>query len=146
MLIYMGKLMGIDYGARRVGVALSDGGKTFAFPHTILRNDDVLMDAISEIAQEQGVERIVVGESDNPAGGVNTIMHRIVIFSEAIEARTDLPVHQMTEVYTSAEARRAIEERVETRKDKKVPVDSAAAAIILQRYLDEKYPHLSDTH
>jgi RNase H-fold protein (predicted Holliday junction resolvase) len=63
-------------------------------------------------------------------------MHRITIFSKALEARTKLPVEQVSEAYSSAEARRALESRVKTRKDKNVPVDAAAAALILQTYLD----------
>ncbi len=128
--------MGIDYGARNVGIALSDDAKMFAFAKGIFRNDDSLLEKISEFAKKENVEFFVVGESDNPAGGENTIMRRIKIFSEALSVQTELPVKQISEAYSSAEARRLLETKIKTRKDKKIPVDAAAAAIILQTYLD----------
>ncbi len=128
--------MGIDYGAKRVGVAVSDDMHQYAFPRGVLTNDERLLDHLHGIVADQGVERIVVGEADNPIGGQNTIARRIAIFSEAMAVRTELPVEMVSEVYTSAEARRALEEKVAKRKDKSVPVDAAAAAIILQKHLD----------
>jgi len=138
MLVYMGRIIGIDYGARRVGVALSDDAHLFAFAKDIYPNDEHLMDSLAQLAEKENVERFVVGESDNPIGGENTIMRRIIIFSKALEVRTSLPVDQISEAYSTAEARRALESKVKTRKDTKVPVDAAAAAIILQTYLDDK--------
>lgn len=132
----MGKLLGIDYGARRVGLALSDDGETYAFPHGILENNDKLMDAIQECVQKEGVHVIVVGEADNPAGGANTIQRRVMIFAEALRVRTGCDVRMVTEAYTSAEARRALEKKASDRATAQVPVDAAAASIILQTYLD----------
>ncbi|MBP9760573.1 MAG: Holliday junction resolvase RuvX [Candidatus Pacebacteria bacterium] len=134
----MSKILGIDYGARRVGVALSDDGHTFAFPKIVLENNDALMQTLADLIVREDVLSCVVGEGDNPAGGANTIERRIMIFAEALKVRTGLPVIAMTEAYSSAEARRALEERVATRKDKTVAVDAAAAAIILQSYLDTR--------
>ena len=136
--IGMAKAMGIDYGARRVGVALSDDGQSFAFPETVLPNNDELMNALAKIVEEEGVDLCVVGEADNPAGGINTIQRRTMIFAEALKVRMECTVDTLSEAYSSAEARRALEETVRTRKDKKVPVDAAAAAIILQTYLDRQ--------
>jgi len=134
----MARLMGIDYGARRVGVALSDDAQQYAFAKTVLPNDDQLLTKLATLATNESVNCIVVGESDNPAGGLNTIMRRISIFARAIGVCTDLPVEQVSEVYTSAEARRALEQKARTRSSKKVPVDAAAAALILQTYIDSK--------
>jgi putative Holliday junction resolvase len=136
MLVRMGKLAGIDYGAKRVGVAISDTAQSFAFPKTTLTNDDSLLDTISELVDAEEIEGFVLGESDNPAGGMNAIMRRITIFAEALKVRTGLPVFAVSEAYSSAEARRALEEKVRSRADAKTPVDAAAAAIILQTYLD----------
>ncbi len=132
----MGKVMGIDYGAKRVGVSLSDVSKSFAFAKGVYENNDSLLNKIAKLADDDGVETIVIGESDNPVGGLNTIMRRISIFSEAVKLRTGLPVEQVGEAYSSAEAKRALETKIKTRKDTNVPVDAAAAAIILQTYLD----------
>jgi len=136
MLVRMGRSIGIDYGAQRVGVAVSDDAGAFAFAKTILPNDEQLLDALTTMAQEEKAERFVIGESDNPVGGTNTIMRRIAIFAEALNVRTGLPVEQVSEAYSSAEARRALEQKAKSRSEKKTPVDAAAAAIILQTYLD----------
>lgn len=134
----MGRILGIDYGAKRVGIALSDDAQIFAFAKDIFPNDEHLLDSLARMVEKEEVERFVIGESDNPIGGENTIMRRITIFSKAIEVRTGLPVEQVSEAYSSAEARRALETKIKSRKDKNVPVDAAAAAIILQTYLDDK--------
>ena len=136
MLFCMGKIMGIDYGSLRVGVALSDEGQTFAFPQGVYENNDVLMSVIADLMQREHVDHCVVGEADNPAGGENTIQRRTMIFADALRVRTSCEVSTLSEAYSSAEARRALEEKVQTRKDKRVSVDAAAAAIILQTYLD----------
>jgi putative Holliday junction resolvase len=132
----MGKIMGVDYGARRVGVALSDASASFAFPLIVLENTDALLHALASIVEREGVVCCVVGEADNPAGGVNTIQRRVMIFTEALKVRLPCEVVAWSEAFSSAEARRALEEKVRTRKDARVPVDSAAASIILQGYLD----------
>jgi putative holliday junction resolvase len=136
MLTSMGKLLGIDYGARRVGLALSDDGETFAFPHGILENNNTLMEAVDTLVCREGIRMIVVGEADNPAGGANTIQRRVMIFAEALRVRTGCEVVTVTEAYSSAEARRAVEKKATERTTAQVPVDSAAASIILQAYLD----------
>jgi putative Holliday junction resolvase len=132
----MGKIMGIDYGSHRVGVAVSDDGGMYAFPKAIVANDEDLLNTLAQLAEREGVTKFVVGEADNPAGGENTIMRRVTIFSKALAVRTELPVELVTEAYSSAEARRALEEKIRTRKDTSTAVDAAAAAIILQTYLD----------
>jgi putative Holliday junction resolvase len=129
----MGKIIGIDYGSRKVGVALSDEAKVFAFAKEIFPNDESLLNALAQLAEKEEAELFVIGESDNPAGGENVIMHRITIFAKALEVRTGLKVEQVSEAYTSAEARRALETNVKNRKDKNVLVDAAAAASVALR-------------
>ena len=132
----MSRMIGIDYGEKRVGVAVSDDWLLFAFPRTVLQNDDKLLDVLAQLAEDEKATVFVLGESDNPQGGMNTIMRRITIFAEAIKVRTGLQVEFVSEAYSSAEARRALDERVKNRKEQNVSVDAAAAAIILQTYLD----------
>ncbi len=136
MLRSMGRIIGIDYGAKRVGIAVSDDARRFAFARDVLQNDGKLIDGIATLAEKEDVDYLVLGEADNPSGGENTIVRRLTIFAEALKVRTGLPVHMVSEAYTSAEARRALEEKIENRKDRQIPVDAAAAAIILQNHLD----------
>ncbi len=130
--------MGIDYGSRRVGVALSDDAQVMAFPEGILSNDDALMASLAKRIGDEGVQLVVVGEADNPVGGTNTIQRRVMIFAEALRIATGCEVVLVSEAYTSAEARRAIRERASEKATREMPVDAAAAAIILQMYLDSK--------
>jgi putative Holliday junction resolvase len=134
----MARVIGIDYGAKRVGVAISDDGRSFAFPKDVLPNDDRLLTNIVALAELESVDLFVVGESDNPRGGMNTIMRRIAFFTEALKVRSGLPVVLMSEMYSTKEARRAVESKAKTRKSKDITVDAVAAAIILQKYLDEE--------
>jgi RNase H-fold protein (predicted Holliday junction resolvase) len=71
-------------------------------------------------------------------------MHRITFFSKALEVRTNIPVTRVSEAFSSAEARRALETKVKSRKETNEKVDAAAAAIILQTYLDAE--QLKKTH
>jgi putative holliday junction resolvase len=134
----MARIIGIDYGEKRVGVAISDEGQSFAFPRTVLKNDVRLLDTLAQLAQDEGAVLFVIGESENPRGGMNTIMRRITIFAEAIQVRTGLHVEFVNEAYSSAEARRAFEEKIKSRKDATMPIDAAAAAIILQMFIDRR--------
>jgi len=135
----MERMLGIDYGEKNVGIALSDFACKFAFPKTILPNDDNLLAAIEEIAQTEQVSIVVLGDTENPANGTNQITHRLAMFKAALEVRTGLPVELVSEAYTSAAARRAFEDRDSDRHKTTTPkVDAAAAALILQAHLDAR--------
>lgn len=134
----MSRVIGIDYGQKRVGVAVSDDSDSFAFPYTLLENDEHLLNNIIELATKQAAQVIVLGEGDNPAGGENTITRRIALFGEALKMQSGLAVVYVSEAFSSAAARRVHEEMDKTRKTKRYTVDSQAAAIILQSYLDQR--------
>lgn len=136
MLRSMGRVIGIDYGAKRVGVAVSDDQRRFAFARDVCPNNETLLETLATLGEQESADYFVLGEADNPAGGENTIVRRLTIFAEALKVRTGLPVHLVSEAYSSAEARRALEEKIANRKDKQVAIDAAAAAIILQNHLD----------
>jgi putative Holliday junction resolvase len=135
------KRLGIDFGSKKVGIALSDDGGTIAFPKTILKNDATLTTAIAELCRSEGVGEIVIGESLDLSGVANPIMTAIAAFAPAIATATGLPVVMQKEYMTSIEARRVPGARTDNiaRKVKQADpgnVDASAAALILQRYLD----------
>ena len=134
------RYLGVDYGEKRVGIAISDEAGSLAFPFKILINNEELLDTIHNICGEQEVEEIVVGESLDFAGGENVIMDRITEFKKELNI-FGLPIHLEKEFLTSVEARgRAGKERNDARKIKKEKskkVDASAAALILQRFLDK---------
>lgn len=125
------RLLGIDYGEKRVGIAVSDESGKFAFPWGIFANNKRLPQRIGDICKSEGVKKIVLGESRTYTGEKNPIMKKIEFFKERLEAATGLPVVFEPETLTSREARRGREERER-------PIDDSAAAIILQSFIDKQ--------
>jgi putative holliday junction resolvase len=124
------KFLGIDYGSRNVGIAVSDEDGKLAFPRCNLQNDKIMLEKIAKIISEEKAAEIVVGESINYKGEDNPIMKDILIFIKKLEKKFSLPIHLEPEFLTSAEARRLQKENEKS--------DSSAAAIILQSYLDKR--------
>lgn len=150
MLVFLdmttGRYIGIDFGTKRVGIAISDEGNTLAFPKDILLNDSNLFKKIGEIIEREKIEDIVVGESVDFSGRLNALSARIEIFISELEKHFGLPVHKQKEFLTSVEARKMGSGKSDLSpsqahsklKDKKRgSVDAGAAALILQRYLDK---------
>lgn len=126
----MGKLLGIDYGTKRIGLALSDEGGKLAFPHSTVENGDMLLVRIGKVVEEESVDTIVLGESIDYKRRDNPLMKDIRVFETALKKRFHLPIHFEPEWLTSFEARRT----AQTSKH----VDASAAALILQTYLDKQ--------
>lgn len=125
------RYLGVDYGTKRVGVALSDEAGAFAFPHGTLIRDEKILENIGSIARREKVEAIVVGDARALSGAANELTPEAESFARELEARTRLPVFRAREAWSSREAARFAP------KGKKHD-DSAAAAIILQRFLDTR--------
>jgi len=121
------KFVGIDYGTKRVGVAVSDEAGRLAFPKMVLPNDKSLLSDLVAFIKKEQVGEVVLGESKNLSGEDNTIMNSLRQFAKELERETALPVHFEPEFYSSVEARRLTQgEKI---------VDAEAAAIILNSYL-----------
>ena len=135
------KYLGIDYGSKRVGLALSDENASFAFPYKIVLNNMELLDTIHNICGTEEVSAIVLGESNDLSGQPNKIMGSIEEFKRNIEAELDLPVYFQKEFMTTIEARgrggKEVNNSKKITKIKQAPADASAAALILQRYLDK---------
>lgn len=120
------KLLGIDYGAKRVGIALSDDGGTIAFPKSVISAHDDLVSAIAKICADEKVEAIVIGESKDYAGKENPIMTAVHALKKELEDK-GFTVHLEPELMTSMEA-----QHIQGHNDMN---DASAAAIILQSYI-----------
>jgi putative Holliday junction resolvase len=135
------KYLGIDYGSKRVGVAISDEDGSIAFPKVILKNDLSLLDNIFDICEKEKISAIVLGESHDLSGKPNKIMGSIEEFKQNLEGELDMPIYYEKEFMTSVFARgnegKSINNSKKVKKDDKGKVDSSAAALILQRYLDK---------
>ena len=124
------RYLGIDYGKKRVGVALTDENRQFALPKVVLPNDHRLISNIKKICEENDVSLIVIGESKNYKGEENAIMKDIRDFSEDLKGVTKLPIVFEPEFLTSSEA-----ERIQGKNEMH---DASAAALILKSYLEKK--------
>jgi putative holliday junction resolvase len=122
------KYLGIDFGSKRIGLAVSDETGSFALPLRVLENTENLLQEISEICKQKNIDEIVIGESKNFEMEENEIMKEINLFVKKIKGELKLPIHMHPEFLSSAEA-----ERLQGKNDM---LDASAAAIILKSYLD----------
>ncbi len=128
------RYLGIDYGSKKVGLALSDESGSMGFPHAILSNTPDLLEKVQDLIKEKNVEAVVIGESRNLDGSDNPIAKDAHAFGD--ELAKSIPVSYESEVFTSAEARRMFDPGEKTRKPQNTDnVDASAAALILTSYL-----------
>ncbi|MEO8256824.1 MAG: Holliday junction resolvase RuvX [Acidobacteriota bacterium] len=137
------RVLGIDVGTRRVGLAISDPTQTLARPLTTLSVDgpaDALARVMSEIerlgAEEDGLGAIVVGLPTRLDGSPSDQTARVAAFVDALEARISLPIARTDERLTSREAESRLAIRERNWRKRKARLDAAAAAVILQDFLD----------
>lgn len=124
------RILGIDYGAKRVGLALSDPSGKFARPYAVWPRGVDLVERLATLCAQEAVGKIVLGESKNFAQAPNAIMKRIEKFKRELTAQTGLPVVYEPEFLTSAQAARTGGPPAE--------LDAQAAALILQSYLERQ--------
>lgn len=106
------------------------------FPHDIVRNTPRLVEELCALIAKEDVGAVVIGESRNLAGGENPIAKDAHALGDALTLRAGVPVFYESEVFTTAEARRAPEKEVKSRAPKvHAQVDASAAALILTSYL-----------
>jgi len=140
------KYLGIDYGTRRIGVAVSDDLGKFAFPKCIIQQGAGAQQKIINLIQEESIGEIVLGESTQLDGTENVLMRDIRRLAMHLEEETGLQVHLQKEWLSSVAAQAHLygkDVRTENPRwtgsgnsKKRNSADDAAAAVILQRYLD----------
>ena len=150
------KFLGIDYGTKRIGLAISDENDTLAFPKEILMNDSNTIKRLGQIIEKENIGEFVIGESVDFSGKLNALSARIEVFILELKKRFKLPVHKQKEFLTSVEARRyenlggqtknyknskrglnLSQAHSKVKQIKSGRADASAAALILQRYLDK---------
>ncbi len=124
----MTRFLGIDYGSKRVGIALSDESNTIATPKAVLPNDRYLFTEVKNLCEGHKVSAIVMGDSIDFKGNPNPIMKDAIFFKGELERDLGLPVYLEPEFMTSQQAMR---EQGENKL-----LDASAAAIILQSHLN----------
>ena len=141
---YSVRVVGFDVGERRIGVAVSDATRTLARPIGVLRpmglDDDAARVAAEEVVrlagEDDGVAAIVVGLPAHLDGSASPMTPRVQKFAAELERLTALPVALQDERLSSREAESRLAIREKDWRTRKAKLDAAAAAVILQDYLD----------
>lgn len=117
------RFLGIDYGKKRIGLALSDPGGLIAFPHGTVKN----LGEVLRVIEKEDVESIIIGMPVSFRSRVSYQAQEVKAFAASLRKRVELPIAFENEVLTTKLARQHTEPG---------KADAAAAAIILQSYLD----------
>jgi len=137
------RVLAVDVGERRIGLAISDISRTLARPLQTLtvRNagdgvDQVTAEIAHLLAEEDGLSTVVVGLPVHLDGSASEQTARVVAFIDALKMRTPLPIVTVDERLTSHEAESLLSERTRDWRERKARLDAVAAAVILQEYLE----------
>jgi len=135
----MGRLMGIDYGDKRIGIALSDELKIIASPYkVIINNGDNIFDEILREIKENNVEALIVGMPLSMSGGDTKQTIKVREFVDKLKKVIDIGIFIIDERLTTAEAMRTMHFKGEKIRHNKHKVDMISASLILQTYLDSR--------
>jgi len=134
------RILGIDYGHKRLGLALSDEGETLASPLPVYQRRDTGQDLafLAALVREKNVGQIVVGLPRNMDGSLGEMANEVLAFVETLKEKTHLPIDTFDERLSSIEAERVLIQADLSRKRRKTLKDSLAAVLILQGYLESK--------
>ena len=125
--------LAIDYGKKYIGLANSDPDGVLAFPISVIPNNSKTLDFILNLVKEKEIISIVMGNSKDQNGVDNEVNKYSKEFGKILEKETNLPIYYENEAFTSNHARNAINNISTSGR-----IDSSAAALILQRFLDKK--------
>lgn len=133
-----GRILAIDYGVRRIGIAISDPLRISAqaLPTIIAKDLEQLLSTLDKIVDEKKVAAIVLGMPFNLKGEKSAAAQKVDQFAQLLKARFQLPVHLWDERWTSIAAQRTIHEFGKSPSRHKEKVDQISALLILQSFLD----------
>ena len=134
------KLLALDLGERRIGLAVSDGAGSLVFPAGYIVRSKLSQDVkrVLDLARERGVQGILVGMPYTLAGEMGQQAKLARGFITSLRRETGLPIHEVDERYTSVEAEGLLRDAGQQPSRHKGAVDETAAALILQRFLDKR--------
>lgn len=136
------RMLGIDYGTKRVGLAISDelGIAARGIGVVYRRSDRQCLEEIARVVGEYHVGRIVVGYPVRTDGTIGVECERVERFTDLIRGRLPLPVVKWDETLTTCEAEDILKEKGMSWQKRKRHIDELAAVLILQGYLDHSPP------
>lgn len=135
------KYLGLDLGSRTLGVAISDTTKTIATKYDVIRHNeeyDRLLDDVYNIVKAENIEKIVLGFPKNMDNSIGFKGQLSIEFQKKLEEYINIPVVLQDERLTTKEAESVLIKNNTSRKKRKKVIDSLAATIILQEYLDKE--------
>jgi putative Holliday junction resolvase len=134
------RILGLDVGERRIGVAVADEGVRVALPVTVVerREPPADLDAIARLVGEHGAEAVVIGLPISLNGSLGPQAQAVKAFGQELSARLALPIEYWDERLSSVEAERRLADAGRRGPKAKARRDAAAAAIVLQSYLDSR--------
>jgi len=136
------KILGIDYGEKRIGLALSDASNIVAGSFKVLNRDTTgnWLEEIKTIVDENKIEKIVIGLPRNMNGSLGEKGKEVLAFVKSLEKVINVPIVTWDERLTTVSAEKVLREADLSRKKRKDIVDKLSASIILQNYLDSIGP------
>ena len=138
----MSRLLGIDYGTVRIGLALSDPTRTLASPLPFLENNSPqqVTQALSELIQTHQISALIIGLPRNMDGTYGPSAQKVRDFISQIQKDIPLPITPIDERLTTAQASKQLTGIGLNQKQLRKKVDSSSACLILQQYLDRSNP------
>jgi len=135
-----GRILAVDIGEKRIGLALSDLTGTIAAPLSVIQHINRLIDAaqIAQQSSEHQVRQIVVGIPITENNSDTPQIRHVMKFISALKDQTSIPVVTWDESFSTNNAQRVRQQMGVSKKDRSGHLDDLAAAIILQSYLDSK--------
>ena len=132
------RILAVDHGEKRIGLALSDPTATIASPLKVIEHVSRLLDAaqVANVAHENEVSLIVIGQSFDEEGRPNLAGRRAAKFAAELKEQTQIPVVLWDESFSTQDARAARIALGASRKDRSGHQDALAAAMILRSYLE----------
>jgi len=133
------RILAVDHGEKRIGLAVGDPTATIASPLRVIKHVSRLLDAaqVADLAVENDAGLIVIGQSFDEEGLPNLAGRRAARFAEALKEQTQIPVILWDESFSTQDARATRIEMGVSRKNRSGHLDELAAVLILQSYLEE---------
>lgn len=126
--------LGIDYGEKRIGLAKGDSLLKIATPLKTILNGEGVLNNLADIVNTEVVEKIIIGIPVSFNGETNEFAEKIIEFSEDLEARTNVSVETINEIFSSKMA----SDQPTAGQPRAGSIDESSAALILQTYLDRR--------
>jgi putative Holliday junction resolvase len=134
------RILAVDHGEKRIGLALSDPTATIASPLRVIKHVSRVLDAaqVANLASENEVGLIVIGQSFDDEGNPNLAGRRAAKFAEALKEQTNIPVALFDESFSTQDARATRIEMGVSRKKRAGHMDELAAVMILRSYFESR--------